>query len=573
MRKFALLALALLIALLMLPNLIWLAYSHALTTWIAALVLPMALLAALFALLGRWPWLACLLLAPFALLAPIETYFVAEYHVPSTLATIATVMATNVQEALSYLGYLAVLAVLLPVFAGALALLAAWLIFRSRLHWTGRARAWVAAIAIATPLVSSMVGFAVANGPFSNRTRSAALPLATLADVTESGFPFGIVQRYVAYRQAWDQMRSSATAFKNFSFHARRADTRVNARQVYVLVIGESSARDHWQLFGYNRPTNPELSSQQDLIPITRMVTSWPDTILAVPLLLTRKPITSRSPDWKEPSFLPAMQEAGFQTWWISNQYPIGQFDSPVAIYAYEARHVVWVNHSATWNNPGSPDGDLVPALKRALNSSTGDLFIVLHMMGSHMGYDYRYPATFARFRPTQSDAGSGASRDARARNSYDNTIVYTDHVLSRIIDVLNHSGAVTALWYESDHGEKLPSATCDKSGHGLGTRPEYQIPALFWYSNAYAMDFPERVATLRANADKRSLSASTFETMIDMAGITFPGRDESWSLFSPKWAFHPRIVSQFWQTDFDHAMVGKKCGVLMPADMQTSRH
>jgi len=77
MRKFALLALALLIALLMLPNLIWLAYSHALTTWIAALVLPMALLAALFALLGRWPWLACLLLAPFALLAPIETYFVA----------------------------------------------------------------------------------------------------------------------------------------------------------------------------------------------------------------------------------------------------------------------------------------------------------------------------------------------------------------------------------------------------------------------------------------------------------------------------------------------------------------
>lgn len=88
-RKLALTAIALLIVLLMLPNLIWLAYSHVPTTWIAALVLPLALLVALFALLGRWPWLACLLLAPFALLAPLEVFYVATYHAPSSAQAIA----------------------------------------------------------------------------------------------------------------------------------------------------------------------------------------------------------------------------------------------------------------------------------------------------------------------------------------------------------------------------------------------------------------------------------------------------------------------------------------------------
>jgi glucan phosphoethanolaminetransferase (alkaline phosphatase superfamily) len=284
--------------------------------------------------------------------------------------------------------------------------------------------------------------------------------------------------------------------------------------------------------------------------------------------MLTRKPITSSNPGWKEPSFLPALQEAGYETWWISNQYPIGRYDSPVAMYAYEAQHVVWLNHTADWDNPGAYDGALVTALHNALQRSDHDLFLVLHMMGSHLQYDFRYPPAFAHFRPLQSDAPGSVSKDQRIRNSYDNSILYTDHVLAAIIDVLKQSGAVTALWYESDHGEVLPSPTCDKQGHGMGTWHEYEIPALFWYSDAYARDFPQRVAALRANADKRTLSADTFESLIDMAGVTFPTHDKTWSLFSPAWQYRVRMVSQFWSTDFDHATFGK-CGIVMPPQPQ----
>jgi len=263
---------------------------------------------------------------------------------------------------------------------------------------------------------------------------------------------------------------------------------------------------------------------------------------------------------WHEASVLRAMSEAGYETYWISNQQAIGEFDSPVSMYAYEADHVEWLNH-ASWTAPGSYDGDLVQPLKDALGASGKDLFIVLHMMGSHVKYDYRYPQAFERWTPTQLSPPGQGTHIERVRNSYDNSILYSDHVLAAIIDVLKHSGAVSALWFESDHGELIPTPTCDKEGHGVGTVPEYEIPALFWYSDAYQRDFPRRVAALQSNAGKRTISADTFESLIDMAGVAFPSHDETWSLLSPDWHYHTRWVAQTQHIDFDTARIDRECG------------
>ncbi|HVX06009.1 MAG TPA: phosphoethanolamine transferase domain-containing protein, partial [Rhodanobacteraceae bacterium] len=128
-------AIALLIALLMLPNFAWLIHDTDWPTWSAALVLPLALLTVLFALLGRWVWLACLLLAPFALLAPLETYYIGQYHHPTSAQIIATIIATNPLEAREYFGRLILPLVLTLVGGLAVALLAAWASFRARLRW------------------------------------------------------------------------------------------------------------------------------------------------------------------------------------------------------------------------------------------------------------------------------------------------------------------------------------------------------------------------------------------------------------------------------------------------------
>ena len=569
----ALVAIALLIALLMLPNLIWLAYSHSPMVWVEGLVLPLTMLTVLFALLCRAPWLACLLLTPFALLAPLEIFYVAQYHHPTSAQIIATIVATNPLEAREYLGHnllplaLALLAALL------IAPLAGWFSWRAGLKWRGRIHAWIIAIAICTPIVSGIVGFASGSGPAKARMHESAALLSTLMNQVEPGFPFGVYLRVAEYRREWDAMRAAAAKFKAFRFHAHRVGAPQHQRQVYVLVIGESSRREDWQLFGYDRATNPELSRIKNLVRLPRFITSWPESLTAIPMILRRrKPAAAWNAPWHEASILRAMQESGYETYWISNQQAIGPFDSPVSMYAYEAQHTEWLNH-ASWTAPGSYDEDLIQPLKDALHASNNDLFIVLHMMGSHMTYDYRYPKAFEYWRPTQTSPPSEGTRIERVRNSYDNSILYTDHVLARVIDALKQSGAVTALWFESDHGEALPTPTCDQEGHGLGTWHEFEIPALFWYSDGYDRDFPQRVATLRANADKRTLSADTFESLIDMAGVTFPTHDETWSLFSRAWQYHTRMTNSLWQTDFDHAEVGKQCGILMPANTQPSTH
>jgi hypothetical protein len=70
----------------------------------------------------------------------------------------------------------------------------------------------------------------------------------------------------------------------------------------------------------------------------------------------------------------------------------------------------------------------------------------------------------------------------------------------------------------------------------------------------------------LRAHADARTLSADTFESLIDMAGISFPTHDETWSLFSPDWRYHTRWVAQTQHIDFDTARIKPDdCQRLLP--------
>lgn len=559
-RRFALVAIALLVVLVMLPNFAWLVHDHTGRTWVAALVLPLGLLAVLFTLLGRWPWLACLLLAPFALLAPLEAFYVTQYHHPTSAQIIATIVATNPLEAREYFGAILLPLVLALLVGLGIALLAVWCSRRARLRWRGRFRAGVLCAGIVALLGPVATGYGSSEHGHASTSTSVSASLQSWGNAMAQGFPFGLIPRVVEYRREWNRMRSDAARFKSFRFHAKRAGTPLHRRQVYVLVIGESSRRANWQLFGYDRATNPELSQLPNLVTIRRFISTWPESIAAIPMILTRrKPAMAWNAPWHEASILRAMQEAGYETYWISNQQAIGEFDSPVSMYAYEAQHVEWLNH-ASWTAPGSYDGDLVRPLQDALAKSHHDLFIVLHMMGSHVKYDYRYPKAFERWTPTQVSPPGQGTNIQRARNAYDNSILYTDHVLAQVIDVLKHSGAVTALWFESDHGELIPTPTCDKEGHGVGTVPEYEIPALFWYSDGYDAAFPERVANLRGNADKRTLSADTFESLIDMAGVTFPNHDEAWSLFSAHWHYHTRWVAQTEHIDFDTAHIDNAC-------------
>jgi len=545
------------------PNLLALRHSHGLIACINTGVLPAALLLTLFAVLGQRLWAACLLALPFIVLAPVEAAYVGTYGRPSSPEVLATVFASNLTETREYLG-----TALLPLAAGVLAatLLGVLTIHwcrRSGLSWNGRTRTWILSITLATPVASILFASATAAGTILERVFQGIESVATWRDAMVNSYPFGIFQRVADYRRELAAMRDEERVLNSFRFRATRAEAAPR-RHIYALVVGESSRRDHWHLFGYERPTNPELERLANLVLIPDLVSSWPISVLAIPMIVTRKPENESGLTWREPSILRAMEEAGFDTYWISNQTAIGRYDSPVSEFALEARHRTFLNH-ATWSAPGSYDEDLLAPLREAVASSSRDLFIVLHMMGSHTAYDYRYPASFARFIPTSGDTTSNTSAAEREKNSYDNSILYTDHVLASVIRILDEQHEISALWFEADHGEDLATENCAMTGHGNGTIFDFQVPAFVWYSDAYFANYPERIATLRENAAKRTTSSVTFESLIDLAGVTFPGHDRSMSLFSRSWHPRSRFVNAKGRLDFDQAKLSRSCAMLLP--------
>jgi lipid A ethanolaminephosphotransferase len=88
-----------------------------------------------------------------------------------------------------------------------------------------------------------------------------------------------------------------------------------------------------------------------------------------------------------------------------------------------------------------------------------------------------RYPEEFRRFKPDcRTSQLSDCSRDEIV-NAYDNTILYTDHVLASVVGLLQkHSDRMFgAMLYMSDHGESLGEKGLYLHGAPYAFAPEEQ--------------------------------------------------------------------------------------------------
>ena len=576
----------LVIVVVLLPNIVWVAtangkyYDFSTPYALMSGLLPSTLaVLLLLAILGRQPWIGVLILLPFLPLVPVETAYIAHYGEPTWYAIIATVFESNSREIVDFLGsslWPMLTACALCLFLG---VFAAIYLRATHFAWEGRSRKWAITACVSAALI--LVVFArlqstntpgeslqASNSSTTHTGNNPSWPAWTKS--FESSFPVGIPIRFIHYRSEWEEMQKEISRLHSFRFNA--SDTRnISSRQIYVLVIGEAARADRWQLYGYPRKTNPELEKTANLILLPDLVTPWSASRMSVPIITSRKRGTDSRGFFDERSITSAFAEAGFETYWISNQMAAGGYDSPISVVAYDADHVSFHN-VADYTNPGTYDEILIAPLRVALNSGAKKLFIVLHTIGSHQNYAYRYPQEYDLFKPSLKDVSAADVNNLalaeRIQNSYDNSILYTDHVISAVIRALQETGAIATMWYVSDHGEDLINAKCKLTSHGSGTVYNFRIPSVLWYSDAYAAEFEPALNAFRANSSSKVTTENIFESMIDMAAIDFPGHDQSWSLFSPSWQPHQRMVASLYgqvQLDFDTATESQNCHMLIP--------
>jgi len=413
---------------------------------------------------------------------------------------------------------------------------------------------------------------ALANASASSNPAAAADDPSTLIDAyaLERSFPLGVPMRILHWYGDRTAMLRQVESHRSFRFGAH-PERDLPGRQIFVLVLGEASRADHWQMYGYGRATNPKLETATNLVRLSDIVTPWSASRMSVPIIVSRKKGTDPDGYFPERAIMRAFSEAGFATYWISNQIAFGGYDSPISVVARDADHVSFHN-VADYTNPGSYDEVLIPPLKAAIDSGAQKLFVVLHTLGSHENYAYRYPDQFDVFKPSLKGVAhvdnNQPSLAENIQNSYDNSVIYTDDVIAKVIEVLRSTGAVSTMWYVSDHGEDLINKSCSLTGHGSGTDNNFRIPSVFWYSDSYADAFAANIEQLKEHAKERATTENVFESMIDMAGLDFPGHDRTWSLFSASWQQHPRIVTPLFgqvRADFDHSGRSANCQMVTP--------
>lgn len=327
----------------------------------------------------------------------------------------------------------------------------------------------------------------------------------------------------------------------DFSFNSVKTEKAQGKREVYVLVVGETGRAMEWSLYGYERETTPNLQKTPNLIYYKDAITQSNNTHKSVPIILSAASAENYEILYDQKSIVTAFKEAGFKTVVIANQKLT---TSMIGCFYREADTFIDMSSFKTGSYLKSlHDGELLPYLDQELANTEDDLFIVLHTYGSHFNYYERYPKDFAIFTPDKAD-GIRVALKKELRNAYDNTICYTDYVLSEIIKRLDQSNTCAVLAYLSDHGEDIFDDKRNRYLHASPIPTYYQlhIPYIYWFSEDYKSAFPEKYEWIKKHADLPVSTNSVFHTLLDVASIQTDISDMSYALSSESFEVRPRM-------------------------------
>ncbi|WP_348943959.1 phosphoethanolamine--lipid A transferase [Chitinibacter sp. FCG-7] len=447
------------------------------------------------------------------LITPFIVYFMSQYGVMINAEMIQNAFETNHAEARDLLSFKLLIYLLL---LGALP--AAWL-WRVRIDF--RPFKNEAKIKSGILLASLLLLGVIAAGYYKD-----------FASVFRNHRELRYVLTPSNYLQATSKYLRNSAALSPVEVKAVGEDARLGASwaktqrpSLTVLVVGETARAANFSLNGYERETNPELKQIAGLINYPDFHSCGTDTAVSVPCMFSMFERSDYSDDKgkSHQGLLDIMQRAGLSVSWRDNQSGCkGACDR--------------VPHEQTSARPDPAlcrDGEcwdemLLQNLQAKIDQvSQGQqsAVLVLHMMGSHgPAYYKRYPPPFARFQPACTTNQLDRCTQGEIMNSYDNTLLYTDHVLASLIRTLQHNESKldTAMVYLSDHGESIGERGLYLHGSPYVIAPDFQthIPALMWFSSAYQQSRGLDARCLQQHAGQRYSHDNLFHSMLGLLDV-----------------------------------------------------
>lgn len=377
------------------------------------------------------------------------------------------------------------------------------------------------------------LGFAVLLGALFSDYKAFSAALREHHDLMGAYQPGASVT--AALRYAREQWKSADPVAAPLGTDARPGPRLAAVEKPVLLVIfaGETTRAQNFGLNGYARDTTPGLRAR-NVIAFTDTSACGTSTAVSLPCMFSRltQADYSRAGFLGEENLLDVLSHAGVAVEWHDNNTG----DQRIAARTGWARLDAALTPEACAEE--CTDEAFLPLIENRLATITQNTVLVLHMIGSHgPAYHLRYPPARAVFQPDCKTAQFSACSVAEIVNSYDNSILETDYVLSRSIDLLAASDRVEpALIYLSDHGESL-----GEDGLYLHAAPQFmapevqtKVPFLLWLGQGFHSAMRLDDACLRAAATRPVSHDNLFHTVLGLLDISTQVRDPSLDLATP---------------------------------------
>ena len=305
-----------------------------------------------------------------------------------------------------------------------------------------------------------------------------------------------------------------------------------------VLVVGETARAANWQLNGYAKATTPELA-QLNVTNFKEVTSCGTNTETSLPCMFA--PVGRRDYDESRirgsQSLLHVLHRAGVGVMWRDNQS-----GCKGVCEGLPQEEMLQLNPPGLCAEGRCMDEALLVGLDERLKAASGSpgkagtQLLVMHQLGNHgPSYFRRFPPAFKRFTPQCEHDDLRKCSTEEIVNAYDNALLYTDHVLARLIKQLQaaQEQVDSVVLYVSDHGESLGENNLFLHGLPYAIAPDLQkrVPMVMWFSEGAAGSTGVDTACLQRRAAQPAAHDHLFHTLLGLTDVKTALYEKDWDL------------------------------------------
>lgn len=334
-----------------------------------------------------------------------------------------------------------------------------------------------------------------------------------------------------------------------------------------VLIIGESSNKWHYSIYGYNHDTTPRFSEEArrgNLFVFSDAVSPFSMTSPSMKNFLSCNSL-SDDESWAQHPFFPAIFKAArYQVFFWDNQKTV-EPDAPYTVslnsFLYN-KDLARLSYTSVNDSTYTYDDELIRSFEQTSLPSSDHNLIIFHLMGQHFQAKERYPhvAVFERFTADSIHRPEPFLQEREKRQrvaEYDNAVLYNDSVVRHVIDLYRDRNAV--IVFLSDHGEETYDYKDAIFRYYEGDmtkgwlRNVQNIPFVIWCSDTYIRGHEETVEAIRKAVDRPFMIDNLCHLMFHLGEIRsdyyVPERDLISDRFKPR----KRIIEDMFFKKFDY--------------------